>query len=100
MRQRQGKNARQERTMRKKVTSDWTLVPTTAADIEQVRERCRRLVRRRAVISAGVSAVPIPGVDVVSDLSLFTLLINDINKEFGLTPDQIAMLQPRLRLIA
>jgi uncharacterized protein (DUF697 family) len=86
--------------MQKRVTSDWTLVPTTKADIEQVRERCRRLVRRRAVISAGVSAVPIPGVDVVSDLSLFTLLINDINKEFGLTPEQIELLQPRLRLIA
>jgi uncharacterized protein (DUF697 family) len=82
------------------VTSDWTLVPSTSADIEAVRERCRRLVRRRAAISAGVSAIPLPGVDVVSDLSLFTLLINDINREFGLTPEQIDRLQPRLRLIA
>lgn len=86
--------------MRKSVTHEWTLVPSTQADIEAVRERCRRLVRRRAAISAGVSAIPLPGVDVVSDLSLFTLLINDINKEFGLTPGQIERLQPRLRLIA
>lgn len=86
--------------MRKIVTSEWTLVPSTGADIEAVRERCRRLVRRRAVISAGVSAIPLPGVDVLSDLSLFTMLINDINKEFGLTPQQIDRLQPRLRLIA
>jgi uncharacterized protein (DUF697 family) len=86
--------------MRKIVTNDWTLVPSTSADIEAVRERCRRLVRRRAVISAGVSAIPLPGIDVVSDLSLFTLLINDINREFGLTPEQIDRLQPRLRLIA
>src|SRR5262245_60392169 len=87
-------------SMRKSVTNDWILVPSTAADIDAVRERCRRLVRRRAAISAGVSAIPLPGVDVVSDLSLFTLLINDINKEFGLTPAQIERLQPRLRLIA
>ncbi|MES2297442.1 MAG: hypothetical protein V4582_10385 [Pseudomonadota bacterium] len=65
-----------------------------------MRERCRRLVRRRAIISAGVSAVPLPGIDVVSDLSLFALLIDDINKEFGLTAEQVTRLQPRFRLIA
>jgi uncharacterized protein (DUF697 family) len=81
-------------------STDWTLIPGSAKDIEQVRERCRRLVRRRAAISAGVSAVPIPGVDVVSDLGLFTLLINDINQEFGLTPEQIERLQPKYKLIA
>ena len=79
---------------------DWTLIPDTPKHIEDTRERCRRLVRRRAVISAGVSAVPIPGVDVMSDLSLFALLVDDINKAFGLTPEQIARLQPKFRLLA
>jgi hypothetical protein len=79
---------------------DWTLVAATPRDIEQLRERCRRLVRRRAMISAGVSALPIPGVAVMSDVSLFALLVDDINKAFGLTPEQIARLQPRFRLIA
>jgi uncharacterized protein (DUF697 family) len=79
---------------------DWTLVAATPRDIEQLREKCRRLVRRRAMISAGVSAVPIPGVAVMSDASLFALLVDDINKAFGLTPEQIARLQPRFRLIA
>ena len=49
------------------VDVDWTLIPGNEQQIEETRERCRRLVRRRAAISAGVSAVPIPGVDVVSD---------------------------------
>lgn len=79
---------------------DWTLVAATPQDIEHVREHCRRMVRRRAAISAGVSAVPIPGVDVVSDLSLFALLVDDINKAFGLSPQQIERLQPKFRLIA
>ncbi|WP_317202820.1 hypothetical protein [Janthinobacterium sp.] len=81
-------------------STDWTLMPDSAQDIERLREHCRRLVRRRAVLSAGVSAVPIPGVDLLSDVGLFTLLINDINVAFGLTPQQIERLQPKHKLIA
>ncbi len=75
-------------------------MPGTEQQIEETRERCRRLVRRRAVISAGVSAVPIPGVDVVSDLSLFKKLVDDVNAAFGLTEQQIDQLQPQHKLIA
>ncbi|WP_374583441.1 hypothetical protein [Pseudoduganella sp.] len=80
--------------------NEWTVMPATEADIDAVRERCRRLVRRRAAVSAGVAAVPIPGVDVVSDLRLFTQLIDDVNHEFGLTPAQIDRMQPKLKLVA
>jgi len=80
--------------------NDWTVLPSTEADIDEVRERCRRLVRRRAAVSAGVAAVPIPGIDVVSDLRLFTQLIDDVNHEFGLSPAQIDRMQPKLKLIA
>ena len=86
--------------MGKRAVPDPVLAPSHGADLEQVREHCRRLVRRRALISAGASAVPIPGLDVMSDVSLFTLLIRDINGAFGLTSEQIGMLQPRLRVIA
>lgn len=79
---------------------DWTLIPDNPKQIEDTRERCRRLVRRRAAISAGVSAVPIPGVDVVSDLSMFKKLVDDVNAAFGLTPAQIDRLQPNHKLIA
>lgn len=86
--------------MAKTITPGWDLVANNREDIEQVRECCRRMVRRRAAISAGVSAVPIPGIDVMSDLSLFALLVDDVNKAFGLTPAQIDRLQPKYRLIA
>jgi uncharacterized protein (DUF697 family) len=82
------------------MSSEWTVLPSTPKQIEDTRERCRRLVRRRAVISAGVSAVPIPGVDVVSDLSLFKKLVDDVNAAFGLTEQQIDQLQPNHKLIA
>lgn len=74
--------------------------PGSAAAIALVRERCRRLVRRRAMVSAGVSAVPIPGLDVVSDLGMFARLIEEVNREFGLTHEQVERLHPKFKLIA
>jgi uncharacterized protein (DUF697 family) len=79
---------------------EWTLMPASGAEIARVREHCRRLVKKRAAISAGVSAVPLPGVDMLSDLATFALMVEEINKAFGLTPEQIERLQPRMRVVA
>ena len=84
----------------RKNTSDWALVPATTDEIDAVRRKCRRLVMRRAAISAGVAAVPIPGLDIATDIGMLTSLIDDINVEFGLTPGQINRLQSTLRLAA
>lgn len=75
-------------------------LPLSGDDIGHVRERCRALVRKRAAISAGISAVPIPGVDMVADLASFASMVEDINKNFGLTPQQIEALQPHIRVAA
>lgn len=75
-------------------------MPATSAEIARVRERCRKLVRTRAAVSAGVAAVPLPGVDVVSDLATFALLVEEVNRAFGLTAEQIERLHPRLRIVA
>jgi uncharacterized protein (DUF697 family) len=80
--------------------TDWTLIPGDQEEIDKVRERCRRLVRKRATMAAGFSAVPLPGLDVVSDLSLFARLVEEVNKAFGLTAEQVERLQPKFRLIA
>lgn len=80
--------------------SGWELLPSSSRDIAEVRERCRRLVRRRAAVAAGVSAVPIPGVDIVSDMKLFTQLIDEVNTAFGLTAEQVERLHPQYRMIA
>jgi uncharacterized protein (DUF697 family) len=75
------------------------LLPLSSDDIGHVRERCRALVRKRAAISAGISAVPIPGVDLVADLTSFASMVEDINKDFGLTPAQIEAMQPHMRVV-
>lgn len=80
--------------------SGWELLPSSEKDIADVRERCRRLVRKRATWAAGVAAVPLPGIDIVSDLKMFTDLIDEVNSAFGLTAEQIERLQPKFRMIA
>ena len=83
-----------------KTTNSWELLPSSLDDVELIRKKCRRLAIRRAAMSAGVSALPIPGLDIATDLTFLARVIHDINVEFGLSPEQIERLQPKMRLIA
>ncbi|QOY96470.1 DUF697 domain-containing protein [Massilia sp. UMI-21] len=74
--------------------------PVSGAEIELARERCRDMVRKRALVAAGVAAVPLPGVDILSDLTTFTVLVEEINDAFGLSQKQIERLHPRLQVLA
>jgi len=85
---------------KRKESGELVLLPVSNDEIEQVRERCRAIVRKRAAISAGVAAVPIPGVDIAADLTSFASMVEEINRAFGLTPVQIERLQPRMRVAA
>jgi uncharacterized protein (DUF697 family) len=78
----------------------WTLIPGSAKEIDAIRSKCRALVLRRAAMSAGVAALPIPGLDLATDIGLLVKLIEEINAEFGLTPAQIERLRPNLKVIA
>ena len=59
--------------------------------VERVR-LCRRMLNRRALTGAAVSAVPLPGLDFAFDAALLSRLLPEINSQFGLTPDQLARL--------
>ena len=72
----------------------WALVPGSPGEIDSVVNHCRRMVSRRALMAAGVSVVPIPGVDWVTDVAVLMKLIPDINEAFGLSPEQIERLAP------
>jgi hypothetical protein len=61
--------------------------------------RCRKMVSRRALASAGAVLVPLPGLDLAADIALLTQLIPAINREFGLTPGQIEDLSPRMKVL-
>ncbi|WP_167237860.1 hypothetical protein [Massilia genomosp. 1] len=76
-----------------------TAIPGNPEAILQVREACRRMVRNRAAVSAGISALPVPGLDVMSDLTMLTGLVNDVNAAFGLSAEQVEHLQPTYKRI-
>lgn len=53
-------------------------------NLEQVKQECMALVKKRAKISAGVAVVPVPFFDVAVDAGLLTQLLPDISERFGL----------------
>ncbi len=77
----------------------WTAVPVGEAQVTAVMVDCRRIVRRRALLAAGVAAVPIPGVDWVTDVGLLLELIPRINEAFGLSAEQVERLTPDRRVL-
>jgi uncharacterized protein (DUF697 family) len=76
----------------------WTVVPDTPEDIAAVARQCRKLVTKRALLAAGVAAVPVPGIDWLTDVGVLLKVIPEINREFGLTPEQIERLAPDRRV--
>ena len=67
--------------------------------IDAVAQRCRRLATQRALLAAGVAMVPVPGLDWLTDVGVLVKLLPDINRAFGLAPEQIERLAPERRLV-
>ncbi len=75
-------------------SEQWQVVPVTARDIEAVARECRRIVSRQAMLAAGVSMVPVPGLDWLTDVAVLVKLLPRINEAFGLSEEQIRRLAP------
>ncbi len=67
--------------------------------VEAIAARCRRLVTQRALLAAGVAMVPVPGLDWLTDVGVLIKLLPEINRAFGLSPEQIERLAPDRRLV-
>lgn len=78
---------------------EWVVMPGTPAQIEAAARECRRMVNRRSLFAAGVAVIPVPGVDWLTDVGVLLKLIPDINRSFGLTPEQVERLSPDRRLV-
>jgi hypothetical protein len=75
------------------------VLPRTGGELNDAIRRARSLVTRRAALASASVLVPIPGFDVAADVGTLMRLIPEINQSFGLTPDQIGRLNPRLRAV-
>lgn len=74
-------------------------LPIGEAAIEAAAQRARRLVGQRALFAAGVAMIPVPGLDWATDVAVLVKLLPAINREFGLTPEQIERLAPDRRIV-
>ena len=81
------------------MATDWVVVPATAKDVQAVARHCRRLVNKRALLAAGVAMVPVPGLDLLTDIGVLLKVLPEINAAFGLTPAQIERLAPDRRVV-
>ena len=68
-------------------------------DLEQIRDECLELTKKRAYYSAGAAVIPVPFMDVVIDVGILSQLIPGINARFGLSPEQISVYDPKTRQI-
>lgn len=73
--------------------------PDIPPHLEAAVLHCRKLVRKRALMAAGVAAVPVPGLDWATDIGILMRLIPQINMAFGLAPEQIERLAPERRAV-
>lgn len=68
------------------------MLPQTPAQLEDIRQDCRRLLHKRAALSAAAAVIPLPGADISADIAIMAELLTTINARFGLTPEQVAHL--------
>lgn len=66
-------------------------------DLNTIRDQCRALVTRSAGLSGVAAIVPIPAADIGVDITLFLNLLPEINRRFGLSPEQISRLDARTK---
>ena len=82
-----------------KVTHQLQLIPSTPAQIENAAKHCRNLVKRQALLAAGVAMLPIPGLDWITDIGVLIKVLPQINEYFGLSQVQIEKLSPDRQLV-
>lgn len=72
----------------------------SADDLERIRLACLQMIRRRALIAAAASFVPIPGAGLITDTAVLVSLIDDINEKFALDKEAISQLAPAKKALA
>jgi hypothetical protein len=78
-----------------------TLIPPSPDDeLEILREECLEELRRRARVSAVASALPVPGLDALTDIGLLMQILPDITARFGVSESELKRLDPRLAGVA
>lgn len=67
-------------------------------ELDAVKKACHTMVTRNSSLSAGSAMIPIPGLDIGSDVAILMRLIPRINEKFGLSPEQIDSMDTESKL--
>ena len=76
------------------------MLPQTMEELESIRNSCKKMVTRRAMLSSAAAMVPIPGTDMLADVGMLMRLIPEINERFGLAEAQLAELDTQRKAAA
>lgn len=63
----------------------------------KIRDECYDMVNTSSFFSGAVAVVPIPGMDLATDVSILMNLLPKINRKFGLSAKQVEALDPQLK---
>ena len=74
-------------------------LPRNLIELEAAKVRARKRLTRTAAFASAAAMIPLPGLDIAVDAGALLKLIPEINREFGLTPNQIEQLSPNKQLI-
>lgn len=66
------------------------------AELDRVRQDCRRLVTKRSLTAAGAAIVPIPGADILADIGLLSSMLPAISQRFELDHASVQKLDPAI----
>lgn len=70
---------------------------TSIEELDAIRVECKTMVTKRAGLSATAAVIPIPGVDFGADVALLRDIVHKVNQKFGLSHEQIELLEPQLK---
>lgn len=73
------------------------MIPKTKEEMNQIRTECRLMVNRRATASAAVALIPIPGLDMTTDIAIMLEVLPAINRRFGLSPEDVELLDSEIK---
>ncbi|WP_027996867.1 hypothetical protein [Simplicispira psychrophila] len=73
------------------------MLPQKISELNSLRDECKSMVTTRASLSAGAAIIPIPGADIGADVALLLEMIPMINRKFGLTPEQMDLIDPQIK---
>jgi uncharacterized protein (DUF697 family) len=71
----------------------------TKAEADKIKKECKKSSTKAAFISAGGGAIPIPGIDIGTDVAILLKILPKISSRFNLSEQHINELDDQARLL-